>query len=77
MNQMEYQRELLSFDEKIRLAKLEEGKASVRVFELEYQKSRFALDIFNLNMQEQAKQAPPPEGPAPQAPAPQPQPESQ
>ena len=46
MNQMEYQRELLSFDEKINLAKLEEAKAAERVRELEYQKSRFQLDVF-------------------------------
>lgn len=46
MDQFELQRELLAFDEKIALAKLEESKASERVRELEYQKSRFSLDFF-------------------------------
>lgn len=53
MSQLEYQRELLSFDEKVNLAKLEEAKAAERVRELEYQKSRFVLDIFLANMKEQ------------------------
>jgi len=42
----DYQREILAFDEKISLAKLEESKAAERVKELEYQKSRFCLDYF-------------------------------
>jgi len=65
MNQMEFNRELLSFDEKIMLAKLEEAKAAERVRELEYQKARFSLDIYLANMKEQevaAPQAPKPEG---------------
>ncbi len=53
MNQTDYNREMLAFDDKIRLAKLEEGKAAVRVYELEYEKSRFALSIFEMNAQAQ------------------------
>lgn len=67
MNQMEFNRELLSFDEKIRLAKLEESKAAERVCELEYQKARFSLDVFVANMQQEAVAAQPP------APAPKPE----
>ena len=59
MNQMEYQRELLSFDEKINLAKLEEAKAGQRVRELEYQKSRFMLDIFIANAKQDTPQPQP------------------
>ena len=44
--QVNYQREMLSFEEKIALAELEEAKAAERVKELRYQKSRFNLDIF-------------------------------
>jgi hypothetical protein len=42
----EMQRELLAFEEKIALAKLEESKAAERVKQLEYQKARFSLDYF-------------------------------
>jgi len=73
MNQMEYNRELLAFDEKIKLAKLEASKAAVRVDELEYQKCRFSLDIFNVSMQEQAKQGTEQAQPLPQKPVPQPE----
>jgi len=54
-----YQREMLAFEEKIALAKLEEAKASERVRELEYQKSRFNLDFFiaSVREQQQATQA--------------------
>jgi len=45
-NNVEYQRELLAFEEKIALAKLEESKAAERVKEIEYQKSRFNLEYF-------------------------------
>lgn len=55
MNQMEFQREIFAFDEKICLAKLEESKASERVQELEYQKARFSLDSFMISMKEQAQ----------------------
>lgn len=56
MDQIQYQRELLSFAEKIALAKLEESKASERVRELEYQRERFALDAFVMNVKEEMKQ---------------------
>ena len=55
MNQMELQRELLAFDEKIALAKLEKSKATGRVRELEYQKARFSIDFFMANFKEQEK----------------------
>jgi len=45
MNQLEIQRELMAFDEKINLAELEVSKAQERVSELKYQKARFNLDI--------------------------------
>ena len=53
----DFQRELLAFDEKISLAKLEESKASERVKELEYQKARFTLDAFTMSLREQQQQA--------------------
>lgn len=56
MNQAEYQREILAFEEKVALARLEESKASERVRELEYQKSRFCLDYFIASMKEEEKQ---------------------
>jgi len=56
MNQMDYQREMLSFDEKIALAKLEESKAAERVKELEYQKARFNIDFFIAIAKEQQQQ---------------------
>ena len=64
MDQIQYQRELLSFSEKIALAELEVAKAVERGKELEYQKNRFALDIFMQNAKEQeaAAQQPKPEG---------------
>jgi len=42
---IEIDRELAAFDEKIALAQLEATKASERVDELKYQKARFNLDI--------------------------------
>lgn len=53
MDQMQLQRELLSFDEKIALAELEESKAAERVKELRYQKARFSLDVFVMSSKEQ------------------------
>lgn len=53
----EFQRELLAFDEKISLAKLEESKASERVRELEYQKARFSLEAFVAFMKQQQEAA--------------------
>lgn len=48
MNEHEvaYQRELLAFNEKIALARLEKSKAEMRVNELKYQRERFVLDMF-------------------------------
>ena len=53
----EYQRELLSFDEKIALAELEESKAHERVKELVYQKARFTVEVFlnTIKAQQQAQ----------------------
>lgn len=51
------QRELLSYDEHIMLAKLEATKAAGRVAELEYQKSRFLLDCFVAETKAQEKEA--------------------
>lgn len=56
MDQVLYQREMLAFDEKIALAKLEMSKAEERVRELEYDKRRFALEAFI-----QSQQSEPPE----------------
>lgn len=47
------EREFLSFNEKIDLARLEEAKATERTRELEYQKSRFLLDYFLQSQKEQ------------------------
>lgn len=43
---IDVQRELLSFNEKVALAKLEEAKAAERVKEIEYQRSRFELEVY-------------------------------
>ena len=43
---IDVQRELLSFDEKIALAELEESKAAERVKELKYQKCRFNMECY-------------------------------
>lgn len=58
---LDFQREMLSFDEKIALAKLEESKAAERVRELEYQKARFHLDymIASAQAQQRAQQQAP------------------
>jgi hypothetical protein len=53
MNQSELERELLSFDEKIALAELEESKAAQRVKELKYQKARFYIDAYIASVREQ------------------------
>lgn len=53
MLQSDIEREVLSFDEKISLAKLEEAKAAERVRELEYQKSRFLLESYLIIMKQQ------------------------
>ena len=53
MNQVEYERELLSFEEKIALSELEEAKAAPRVKEIRYQKARFALEAFMARIREE------------------------
>jgi hypothetical protein len=55
----DFQLEMLSYDEKISLSKLEESKAASRVKELEYQKARFALESFlaSLKQHQQAQMA--------------------
>ena len=50
---IDFQREMLSFEEKIALGKLEEAKAHERVLELEYQKSRFSLEAYLILLKEQ------------------------
>lgn len=64
MNQLEYQREIAAFDEKISLAELEETKAKERKDELKYQKSRFLLDFLNatIKQQQEAQKAQQPQG---------------
>jgi hypothetical protein len=47
------QRELLSFQEKICLAELEEAKAHQRVKEIEFQRARFSMEIFINSMKQQ------------------------
>jgi len=63
MNQTEYQRELISFDEKIALSELEESKAKERVKELAYHKARFNLEYIDSVLRAQAAQAQAPTGP--------------
>lgn len=54
----DYQREMLAFEEKISLAKLEEAKAHQRVQEIEFQKARFNMEYFvNIMKKQQAEQA--------------------
>jgi hypothetical protein len=52
-----FQREMLAYDEKISLGKLEEAKATERVRELEYQKARFGLEYFLAMMKQQQQEA--------------------
>lgn len=59
------EREFLSFNEKIDLARLEEAKATQRTRELEYQKSRFLLDYFVASQKEQQNGQGAPAGAAP------------
>ena len=49
----EFQKELLSYDEKVALSKLEESKAAERTKELEYQKARFMLEAFMASLKQQ------------------------
>lgn len=55
MNQIEFSRELASFDEKISLAELEEAKAHERVNELKYHKARFNMDFLTAVCKQQAQ----------------------
>jgi hypothetical protein len=48
MDQLKYQLELASFDEKIALAELEESKAAERVRELKYERTRFCMQWLEL-----------------------------
>ena len=50
--QLQVTRELLAYNEKIALAKLEVAKAEERVKEIEFQKSRFELEVY-IEMQKQ------------------------
>ena len=56
-NEIQCQRELLAFAEKLALAELEVAKAVERVKELAYQKQRYALDFF-IQSQKQANAEP-------------------
>jgi hypothetical protein len=56
MSNPDVSREVLSCDEKIALAKLEESKAAERVRVLEYEKSSFLLRAFLSMMSEASKQ---------------------
>lgn len=58
MNQLEVQRELCSFDEKVALAELEESKASQRVKEIRYEKARFLVSLSVQQCKEQPAQPP-------------------
>jgi hypothetical protein len=53
--ELEYQRELLAYDEKQALAELEVSKAAERVKELAYERARFALDWMNGKLLEAMK----------------------
>lgn len=55
MNQAEFQREVLAFDEKIALAELEVAKAEERVKELKYQKSHFQFEMVRASISEQER----------------------
>jgi hypothetical protein len=59
MNQLQYQLEMVAFDEKIALADLEKAKAAERVKELIYEKARFQMQwlIQVAQAQEKANQA--------------------
>lgn len=58
MNEMEYGRELMAYNEKIALAELETAKAKERVRELEYERARFQLEWMNGKILEVMKQRP-------------------
>ena len=56
MTQLEYQKELIAYDEKISLAELEASKATERVKELQYQKARFNLEWVTAVIKQQQNQ---------------------
>ena len=55
--ELNYRREILSFEEKIALAELEVVKGQTRVATLKYEKSRFMLDVFVQSLQEPSLKA--------------------
>jgi hypothetical protein len=55
---VDFQRELLAFEEKIMLAEVEVAKAKERVSELKYSKARFSLDYFMASVKAQQQQQP-------------------
>ena len=57
MDQLKYQLEVASFEEKIALAELEESKAAERVKELRYQKTRFQMEWLSIIARAQEAQA--------------------
>ena len=70
MNQLEYQRELIAFDEKISLGKLEVAMAEEAVKKLEFEKAKFNLQYVDLVLKSSkpVEAAPPPNpGAAPNA----------
>jgi len=56
LTQLEYQKELIAYDEKISLAELEASKATERVKELQYQKARFNLEWVTAVIKQQQNQ---------------------
>ena len=57
MDQMRFQLEMASFEEKIALAELEVSKAEERVRELKYEKTRFQMEWLAMIAKAQQKQA--------------------
>lgn len=56
MDQLKFQLEMSSFDEKIALSKLEEAKALERTKELEYRKARFQMEWLTMVAKTQEQQ---------------------
>ena len=55
---LQFEREVMSFDQNVALAEMEAAKAVVRVRELQYQKTRYCLEYFlaaQKAMQQQAQ----------------------
>lgn len=55
MDEVQFNIEIASYDEKISLARLEQAKASERVRELQYEKSRFQMQAI-LSFAKQAEE---------------------